>query len=121
MSPGSYNGHNYSGGHTGKGKKQNKSIYSLGYRDIRQPNHNYTLNTQVYDKQTGETGILIEKKRYKSKRSIRLVKTNSRMYYTHTHNLRILSKSIESTESVESVEPKGEDLLDDYEIIEHNS
>ena len=82
---------------------------------IRQPNHNYTLNTQVYDKQTGETGILIEKKRHKSKRSIRLVKTNSRMYYTHTHNLRILSKSIEKVES------KGEDLLDDYEIIEHNS
>lgn len=119
MSPGSYNGHNYCGGHTGKGKKQNKSIYSLGYRETRQPNHKYTLNTPVYDKQTGENGILIEKKQYKSKRSIRLVKTNNRMYYTHTHNLRILSTV--PTESTESVKKDNEDLLDDYEIIEHNS
>ena len=90
MSPGSFNGHNHGGGHTGTGKKQRTGVYNLGYHSNKQPNQVFKVGIEVYNIQTGITGSIIEKALYKNKRSIVLVKMNNKQSYMRTSTLRTL-------------------------------
>lgn len=98
MSPGSFNGHNHGGGHTGDGKKQKTGIYNLGYHNLRQSNKYFKVGIPVYNIKTGEKGIIGEKKLYKNKRSIVYFNGDKHNYYILTNMLRTLNNPREQIE-----------------------
>lgn len=99
MAPGNFNGTNYSCGHTGSGKKRNSSVYSLGYYDKRVPNKMFTVGKHVYNVKTGEYGILKEKIKFKSSRSIVLFGGQNKSYYILTKNIRLKKEKVENKQN----------------------
>lgn len=92
MSPGNNNGKNYGGMHTGCGKKQKSGIYNTGIPQQRQPNNTFKPGIEVYNIKTGDIGIIIPKSKFKSKRSLSLVKYNSnKTQYIQNNLLRTLN------------------------------
>lgn len=89
MSPGNFNGHNYSGSHTGSGKKQHKGIYHTNKHHQVQPNRLFVNGTVVYNIKTGMKGVVITKDKFISKRGISNVKySNNQTQYIRNHLLR---------------------------------
>jgi hypothetical protein len=91
MSPGNNNGKNYGGMHTGCGKKQKSGIYNMGVPYVRQPNSKFVTGVKVYNVKTGDTGVIIDKNKFKSMRSLSLVKYSSnKIQYIQNKLLRTL-------------------------------
>jgi len=99
MAPGSWNGHNHGGLHTGTGKYQKGGAYSNnGHRYTVLPNDNFTIGTEV--KYMGRNkdhvnakGKVVSKKSdtHKTCRSIIKVETSENKYtYFHKNNLQLL-------------------------------
>lgn len=105
MSPGNFNGHNYSGSHTGSGKKQHKGIYHTNKHNRVQPNRLFVNGTVVYNIKTGMRGVIITKDKFTSKRGISKVKySDDQTQYIRNQLLRtedyyqIQSKSSKTTQ-----------------------
>lgn len=100
MAPGSFNGKNFGGLHSGCGKKTNLGVYSLdGRRYERVPHRKFTPKTMVNIKSLGLRGIVMDKRGEKCPRSLIKVYipdlNEKRYFYT---NLLELKKKMEMTE-----------------------
>ena len=102
MAPGSFNGKNYGGLHSGCGKKQKKGVYTLnGYRSQRRTHKDFKPGREVVDIKTDYTGI-IEEKSSSSPRSL------IKVYFPSTgetkyiyNNLLILKEDEEVKDEIE--------------------
>lgn len=93
MAPGSFNGKNYSGLHSGCGKKTNLGVYSLdGIRYERIPHRKFKPKTMVNIKSLGLRGIVMDKRGENCPRSLIKVYipdlNEKRYFYTNLLELR---------------------------------
>ena len=95
MAPGSFNGKNYGGLHSGCGKKTNLGVYSLdGIRYKRVPHIKFKPKTMVNIKSLGLRGIVMDKRGEKCPRSLIKVyipDLNEKRYF-YTNLLELKSK-----------------------------
>ena len=59
------------------GKNQKSGIYNMGVPYVRQSNNKFKPGVQVYNVKTGIVGVIINKIKFKSMRSLSLVKYSS--------------------------------------------
>lgn len=99
MAPGSWNGKNYGGLHTGTGKYQKGGVYSTnGERYMVIPNHKFSDGVEVryvgkHKDHINVKGKVVSKKNdlHKSGRSFIKVQTKDNKYtYFHKNNLEII-------------------------------
>ena len=98
MAPGTNNGTNYGGLHTGTGKHQRAGVYSSnGRRYEKIPNKEFALGVEVQYVGTHKdfirvTGHVVSKvgDSHRTSRSIVKVEYNDKVTYFHKNNLRIL-------------------------------
>ena len=103
MAPGSFNGKNFGGLHSGCGKKSNLGVYSLdGRRYERVPHKKFTPKTMVNIKSLGLRGIVVDKRGEKCPRSLIKVYipdlNEKRYFYTNLLELKRKMKIMEVNE-----------------------
>lgn len=103
MAPGSFNGKNFGGLHSGCGKKSNLGVYSLnGKRYERIPHRKFTPKTMVNIKSMGLRGIVVDKRDEKCPRSLIKVYipdlNQKRYFYTDLLEIKDKVKIVEVNE-----------------------
>lgn len=118
MSPGNFNGHNYSGCHTGSGKKQKKGIYHTNKHNRIQPNRLFIEGTVVYNIKSGMKCVIINKEKFTSQRGISRVKySNDKTQYIRNQLLR--TEDYYKKEPVNSKQPqKKSKRIKDWVLVE---
>ena len=115
MSPGNQNGKNYGGGHTGKGKKNRKGVYTNNSIIYNKLSHQiYKPGMKVYFVKTGELGEVL-KNNVKGPRKMKKVKFEEKTMYIPSYllipenyskiyinnKLKILSESIRKNKYID--------------------
>lgn len=98
MAPGTYNGTNHGGLHTGTGKHQKAGVYSSnGRRYEKIPNKDFTIGVEVQYVGTHKDfirvrGLVVSKDgdSHRTSRSIVKVEHSDKVTYFHKNNLLIL-------------------------------
>ena len=97
MAPGSFNGKNYGGLHSGCGKKQKKGVYTLNGYNHKDVSHKYFRpGREVMDIKTGYVGIIEEHN--EGPRTLKKIYFPSmgETKYIYTNLLRLKKKNIKS-------------------------
>ena len=110
------------------GKKQHKGAYTLGYHNKPQTQHSFPVGTNVYNVKTGLEGVIVDKKRFKSNRSVVLFKTKDKCFYIRRELLRtidnhknIVDKQLEKTRITKNNSSRRKQdynkKIDDFNLI----
>tara|TARA_R110002074_G_scaffold15893_1_gene53783 strand:+ start:3982 stop:4500 length:519 start_codon:yes stop_codon:yes gene_type:complete len=113
------------------GKNQKSGIYNMGVPYVRQSNNKFKPGVQVYNVKTGIVGVIINKIKFKSMRSLSLVKysSNKTQYiqnklirtldYKKTQQLEHFKKySKNKHKFLGKYKKEGDTIESEYEILE---